>query len=98
MDESLCAGSGGGDPGSLTITNVASKKLKGTKFEISWTTDVPCRQRGDVRLLRQLLQLDAGDQPQDAVQRLGRLRLCVPVKSTDADGHSSTAGPFHHQN
>ena len=48
VDETLCAGSGGGDPGSLTISNVDSQKLKGTKFEITWTTDVPCRQRGDL--------------------------------------------------
>ena len=41
MTETLCAGSGGGDPGSLTISNVESQKLKGTKFQITWTTDVP---------------------------------------------------------
>ena len=76
---------------------MASQKLKGTKFQIMWTTDVPA----DSVVMFTCCTFSnstSSYQPQDAVHRLRRRQLRVPVKSTDANGHSSTAGPFHHQN
>ena len=77
---------------------MASKKLKGTKFEISWTTDVPadsvvmfscCGNYSNSTLVTSHKMQFSGSVGFDYVYY---------VKSTDADGHSSTAGPFHHQN
>jgi len=98
VDATLCGGSSGGDPGSLTITKVASQKLKGTKFEISWTTDVAadsvvmftcCGTYSNSTLVTSHKMQFSGSVGFDYV---------YTVKSTDANGHSSTAGPFHHQN
>jgi len=98
VTDTLCAGSGGGDPGSLTITNVASQKLKGTKFQIMWTTDV----LADSVVMFTCCGTYSNSTPVTShkMQFSGSVGFDYEyyVKSTDAGGHSSTAGPFHHQN
>ena len=97
VDEALCAGSGG-DPGSLTITNVASQKLKGTKFQITWTTNVPA---DSVVIFSCCGTYSNSTQvTSHKMQFSGSVGFNYEyyVKSTDAGGHSSTVGPYYHQN
>ena len=98
VTDTLCAGSGGGDSGSLTITNVDSQKLKGTKFQIMWTTDV----LADSVVMFTCCGTYSNSTPVTShkMQFSGSVGFDYEyyVKSTDAGGHSSTAGPFHHQN
>jgi bacillolysin len=98
VDVALCAGSGGGDPGSLEISSVMSQKLKGTKFQITWTTDVPadsaviftcCGTYSNTTLVTSHKMQFSGS--------VG-FNYEYYVKSTDAGGHFSTVGPFYHQN
>jgi bacillolysin len=98
VNEALCAGSGGGDPGSLTISNVASQKLKGTKFQITWTTDAPADSA--------VMFTCCGTYSNSTLVTSHKMQFSGSVgfnyeyyvKSTDAGGHSSTLGPFYHQN
>lgn len=98
VDEAMCAGSGGEDPGSLTITNVASQKLKGTKFQITWTTDVPA----DSVVIFSCCgtYFNSTLVTSHKMQFTGSVGFNYEyyVKSTDAGGHSSTVGPYYHQN
>ena len=99
MTVTLCAGSGSGDPGSLTISNVDSQKLKGTKFQITWTTDVPANSA--------VIFTCCGTYSNSTLVTSHKMQFSgtigyyyeYHVKSTDAGGqHSATAGPYYHQN
>jgi bacillolysin len=97
VDDALCSGGTGGDAGPA-ITNVASARLKGTKFEITWTTDVPAN--GEVTFTC------CGTYTSSALVTSHRMTFNGSkgvayeyyVSSTDAEGNKSTAGPYVHQN
>jgi len=99
VDEALCNGGGGtGDGIGPVITNVSSATLKGTKFEIRWTTDIPsnsvvtfscCGSYSNSALVTSHAMSFNGSR--------GVLYEFY-VTSTDAEGDSTTSGPFYHQN
>jgi thermolysin len=100
VTEALCSGGGGGtgDGTGPTITNVASAKLRGGKFQITWTTNVPsdsvvtftcCGSYSNSSLVTSHSMSFNGTQ--GAVYE-------YYVTSTDAEGDSTTVGPFSHQN
>jgi len=100
VDDALCNGSGNGGGGGSgpEISGVTSVKLKGTKFEISWTTDV----RADTVVTFSCCGTFSNSQlvTDHNMQFNGGRGTAYEyyVSSTDANGSSSTAGPFIHQN
>jgi thermolysin len=97
VDETLCA-SGGGEPSTLVISNVASARLAGTKFKITWTTNAPadsaviftcCGTYSNASLVTS-----------HSMQFNGSRGVAYEyyVRSTDADGNTVTDGPHVHQN
>jgi len=97
VDETLCAG-GSGEPGALVISDVKSVKLTGTKFQITWTTDVPA----DSAVIFTCCGTYANSSlvTSHSMQFNGSRGLLYEylVRSTDADGNTVTEGPFRHQN
>ena len=100
VDEALCnGGPGGGDPGAgPTISNVTSQKLQGTKFKITWTTDVPatstvmftcCGTYSNSTLVTSHAMTFTGSRG---------VTYEYYVQSADADGNATTDGPFVHPN
>lgn len=99
VDETLCSGSGGtGDGNGPVISAVQSQKLRGGKFQITWTTDVPsdsvvtftcCGSYSNSSLVTSHSMQFNGSQG---------VAYEYYVTSTDADGESTTEGPFVHQN
>jgi len=80
------------------ISNVTSSKLKGVKFEISWTTDKPadssvqftcCGTFGDSTMTTSHSMSFNGSKG---------ATYEYYVTSTDADGNTDTEGPFIHSN
>ena len=89
---------GGGDTTAPVISNVKSAKLKGNRFEITWTTDEPATSIVTFTC--------CGDVSDDALVTNHRLTFRggkgvqyeYTVTSADGAGNSSMAGPFFHQN
>ena len=99
VDDALCNGSGGSGPDTgPVISNVSSKKLKGTKFEISWSTDVASNSKvtftccGDYSNSQLVTEHSMGFRGSVGVT------YDYYVTSVDAAGNSTTEGPFIHQN
>jgi thermolysin len=99
VDEALCSGSGGtGDGNGPAITNVASQKLKGGKFRITWTTDVPANSV--------VIFTCCGTYTNSALVTSHSMQFNGSqgatyeyyVASTDADGETTTVGPYTHRN
>jgi thermolysin len=97
VTDQLCGGGGGTGTGPV-IDNVSSKKLKGAKFQISWTTNVAadsavtftcCGTYSNSSLVTSHAMSFTGS---------NGVAYEYYVTSKDAAGHSSTAGPFVHQN
>jgi thermolysin len=97
VNDQLCGGGGGTGDGPV-ITEVTSKKLKGGKFQITWKTDVAsdsavtftcCGTYSNSSLVTS-----------HSMSFNGSIGVAYQyyVTSTDANGKSSTAGPFVHQN
>jgi len=95
VDANLCGGGGGTGP---TITNVTSKKGKGGKFTISWTTDVP----SDSAVIFTCCgtYTNSSMVTSHSMSFNGTIGSTYEyfVQSKDANGNTSTAGPFTHQN
>jgi thermolysin len=101
VNETLCAGGGSGGssvPNTPVISNVSSVKLTGTKFQITWTTDVPansvvvftcCGTYSNSSLVTSHTMQFNGSRGATYV---------YSVQSTDANGRTASAGPFTHQN
>jgi bacillolysin len=99
VDEALCGGGGGGGDGPV-ITNVSSAKLNAKRgtFEITWTTDISsnsvvtftcCGSYTDSALVTSHRMTFNGSK--GATYEFF-------VSSTDANGNTTTEGPFTHQN
>jgi serine protease len=80
------------------ISNVASAKLKGTKFSISWTTDEPAR--SEVRFTCCGTYTKSALVTSHSMTFNGSRGVLYEyfVASTDAAGNRATEGPFFHQN
>ncbi|HSF79145.1 MAG TPA: M4 family metallopeptidase [Steroidobacteraceae bacterium] len=100
VTEASCGGNQqvGGSDTELTITNVASKKLRGGKFQITWTTDVP----SDSVVIFTLYgsYTNSSLVTSHKMQFNGSIGASYgySVSSTSADGQTSMVGPFTHQN
>ena len=100
VTDALCGSGGGGgtDPGTgPTITNVASKKLKGGKFQISWTTDVA----SDSAVIFTCCGTYTNSSlvTSHSMQFNGSIGASYEYfVQSSAGGQTSQAGPFTHQN
>jgi bacillolysin len=97
VDEALCAG-GSDDETPPAITAVASRKLKGTKFQITWTTNEPAD--SVVTFTGYGSYSNSALVTSHSMSFTGSNGVTYQyyVTSTDASGNSRTEGPFTHQN
>jgi len=97
VDEALCAG-GSDDETPPVITAVASRKLKGTKFQITWTTNEPAD--SVVTFTGYGSYSNSALVTSHSMSFTGSNGVTYQyyVTSTDASGNSRTEGPFTHQN
>ena len=109
VDDVLCGGGGGssssssgsssgGDNAGPVITNVESAKIKGVKFAITWTTDVPATSEVTFTCCGTYTrsQLVTGH----SYEFNGSKNVTYEffVTSRDDSGNATTEGPFIHQN
>ena len=97
MDEELCSG-GSGDVTAPVISNVASQKLKGSKFKITWTTNEPPTSVVMFTLYGTYSNSALVTNHSMSFTGSNGVAYEYCVTSTDASGNSGTAGPFTHQN
>jgi thermolysin len=99
VDDALCSGSGGSGSGSgPVISNVSSKKLKGTKFEISWNTDVASTSVVNFTCCGEFSKSQLVTEHSMGFRGSIGATYDYYVTSVDVNGKSSTEGPFTHQN
>jgi thermolysin len=98
VDTQLCGGGGSGDTTAPTITSVSSKKLKGGKFQIGWTTNEPAD--STVTFTCCGAYSNASLVTSHSMSFNGSIGVVYEyyVTSKDAAGNSRTAGPYLHQN
>lgn len=94
----LLDGGGVGDTTPPAISNVASRKLKGPKFEITWTTDEAST--SEVSFVGDGTFTNSSLVTSHRMNFRGTSGATYQyfVSSTDAAGNRATAGPFTHQN
>jgi bacillolysin len=97
VDEKLCA-SGGSDSGSLVISKVSSARLAGTKFQIKWTTNVPADSAVSFTCCGTYSNSSLVTSHSMSFSGSRGVTYEYYVRSTDASGHTSSAGPFYHTN
>ena len=97
VDEVLCGGSTGGGNGPA-ITNVSSSKTRGNSFVITWTTDVPSNSAVSFSCCG--TYNDSAMVTSHSMSFNGSKGVLYEyfVTSEDANGNSTTEGPFYHQN
>jgi thermolysin len=98
VDEALCEGGGSGDVTAPVISNVASQKLKGGKFKITWTTNENATSVVMFPLYGTFSNSALVTNHSMSFTGSNGVAYQYYVTSTDASGNSSTAGPFTHQN
>ncbi len=100
VDDALCNGSGGGSgTGSgPDITDVASTNQKGTKFRISWTTDVPATSVVEFTCCGNYSDSELVTNHSMGFRGSVGFNYEYYVTSVDSSGYSTTEGPFFHQN
>jgi hypothetical protein len=98
VNEQLCGGGNNGGGDGPTITNVASSTQKGGNFTIQWTTDVPAT--SEVLFTCCGTYTDSALVTSHSMSFRGTRNATYEyyVSSTDADGNTTTEGPFVHQN
>lgn len=97
VTDTLCGGGGGGGNGP-TITNVASAKLKGGKFKITWTTNVPADSAVTFTCCGTYTNASLVTSHSMSFTGTNGVAYEYYVTSKDANGNSTTVGPFVHQN
>jgi thermolysin len=97
VDEALCGGGGGGGNGPV-ITNVASAKLRGNSFEITWTTDVPSNSEVTFTCCGTYTNATLVTSHRMSFNGSKGVLYEYYVTSRDSDGNATTEGPFTHQN
>ena len=98
VDANLCGGGGGGGGTGPSITNVTSSKGKGGKFTISWTTDVASNSAVIFTCCGTYTNSSMVTSHSMSFTGSNGVAYEYFVQSTDANGSTSTAGPFTHQN
>jgi len=97
VNDQLCSGGGGTGTGPV-IDNVSSKNLKGGKFQISWTTNVAADSAVTFTCCGTYSNSSFVTSHSMSFTGSNGVAYEYYVTSKDAGGHSSTAGPFVHQN
>lgn len=97
VDDALCGGGPGGGSGPV-ISNVASAKLRGNQFEITWMTDVPSNSEVTFTCCGTYTNSTLVTSHRMTFNGSKGATYEYYVSSTDADGNKSTAGPFIHHN
>ncbi|HXV62891.1 MAG TPA: M4 family metallopeptidase [Vicinamibacteria bacterium] len=97
VDDTLCIGDpvGGDVP---VISDAASKKLKGTKFQITWTTDVPANSEVTFTCCGSYTSTVLVTSHSMAFNGSRGVLYEYYISSTDMDGKKATKGPLYHQN
>jgi thermolysin len=98
VDEALCSGGGSGDVTAPAISTVASSDLKGTKFQIAWTTDEPSTSVVTFTGIGSYSNSSLVTSHSMSFTGSNGVLYEYRVTSTDASGNSRTEGPFYHQN
>jgi bacillolysin len=99
VDDALCSGSGDPGPGTgPVISNVSSRELKGTKFEITWNTDVASTSKVTFACCGDYSESQLVTSHKMNFRGSNGATYDYYVTSVDANGNSSTEGPFTHQN
>jgi len=100
VDDALCGSGGGGAGGGNgpIISNVTSAKTRGNGFVITWTTDAPAT--SEVTFTCCGTYTDSALVTSHSMSFNGSKGATNDyfVTSTDANGNSTTEGPFTHQN
>jgi len=97
VDDVLCGGSGGGGNGPV-ITNISSAKLRGNSFEITWTTDVSSDSAVTFTCCGTYTDSSMVTSHRMTFNGSKGATYEYYVSSTDANGNTTTEGPFTHQN
>jgi len=104
VTETVCtSGSSGGSGGTSggtapVISNVASKSLKGVKFQISWSTDIPATTEVTFTCCGTYTKTDlVTSHAYNFTGSKGSLYEFY-VTSDDGNGNASTDGPYYYQN
>ena len=98
VDEALCSGGGSGDVTAPVIGAVGSTELKGTKFQIAWTTDEPSTSVVTFTGIGSYSNSSLVTSHSMSFTGSNGALYEYRVTSTDASGNSRTEGPFYHQN
>jgi bacillolysin len=98
VNEALCGGGGAGDHTGPVIGGVASAKLKGGKFKITWTTDEPSDSTVTFTCCGPYTSSALVTSHSMSFTGTNGVSYQYYVMSTDASGNATTAGPFTHQN
>jgi len=98
---SMCAG--GGDGGSTggsapVISNVESTSQKGTRFEISWLTDIASTTEVTFSCCGTYSKSELVTNHKYGFRGSNGVTYTYTVTSDDGNGNSTTDGPFTHQN
>lgn len=98
VTDSLCNGNTGGSGDVVVISNVSSKILKGVKFQISWSTNVPSSTGVTFTCCGTYVKNELVTNHAYTFSGTRGVLYTYSVTSTDANNNSTTAGPFYHQN
>lgn len=101
VTDAMCAGSGGGGSGSgdaPVIADVTSQSQKGTRFQITWTTDIPATTEVSFTCCGTYTKAELVTNHKYSFRGSNGFLYEYYVTSDDGSGNASTAGPFYHQN
>jgi bacillolysin len=103
VTDEMCSGSGAGSGGvssgeAPVISNVDSKILRGVKFQISWTTDIPSTTEVTFSCCGTYTKTDLVMNHAYNFNGSKGFLYEYYVTSDDGNGNSSTDGPYYHQN
>ena len=98
---SMCAGGGDGGStggGAPVISNVESTSQKGTRFEISWSTDIPSTTEVTFSCCGTYTKTELVTNHKYGFRGSNGITYTYFVTSDDGNGNSTTDGPHTHQN
>lgn len=99
VTDALCLGSNTGSSGTAPeISRVSSKMLRGTKFQISWKTDIPSTTEVTFSCCGTYTKTDLVTSHSYTFNGSKGYQYEYYVTSDDGNGNTSTQGPFYHQN
>ena len=98
VTDSLCNSGTTNTGNAVVISNVTSKIIKGVKFQISWSTNVPSSTEVTFTCCGTYVKNELVTSHAYAFNGTKGAQYTYYVTSTDANNNTATAGPFIHQN